>query len=118
MIQRIQTVFLFLAIIAVILLAFFPLATFYSQTGIFVLHVYELESITPSEKDNQDISQESVQEKEDLASEKLIKVYIQQGYYQKAIEAYEKLSLKYPEKSDYFAEQIEKLKPYIHKQKK
>jgi len=47
MIQRIQTVFLFLAIIAVILLAFFPLATFYSQTGIYVLKVYELESITP-----------------------------------------------------------------------
>ncbi|MGM0565452.1 MAG: DUF4293 domain-containing protein [Bacteroidota bacterium] len=47
MIQRIQTVFLFLAIVAIILLAFFPLATFYSQTGIFVLHVYELESITP-----------------------------------------------------------------------
>jgi len=84
----------------------------------FIRKAPELESITPSEKDNQDISQESVQEKEDLASEKLIKVYIQQGYYQKAIEAYEKLSLKYPEKSDYFAEQIEKLKPYIHKQKK
>ncbi len=50
MIQRIQTVFLVLAIIAVILLAFFPLATFYSQTGIFVLHAYELESITPGAK--------------------------------------------------------------------
>ena len=48
MIQRIQSVFLFIAIIAIILLAFFSLATFYSQTGIFVLHVYELESITPS----------------------------------------------------------------------
>jgi len=84
----------------------------------FIRKAPELGSIKPSEKDNQDISEESVEEKEDLASEKLIKVYIQQGYYKKAIEAYEKLSLKYPEKNDYFAEQIKKLKPYIHKQKK
>ncbi|MBS3807840.1 MAG: hypothetical protein KGY60_10085 [Bacteroidales bacterium] len=84
----------------------------------FIRKAPEMGNITPSEKDNQDISEESVEEKEDLASEKLIKVYIQQGYYKKAIEAYEKLSLKYPEKSDYFAEQIKKLKPYIHKQKK
>ena len=84
----------------------------------FIRKAPELGGITPSEKDHQDISQESVQEKEDIASEKLVKVYIQQGYYHKAIEAYEKLSLKYPEKSDYFAEQIEKLKSNIRKQKK
>jgi DNA-binding SARP family transcriptional activator len=78
-----------------------------------------MESLTPSPDDeNKDISQSSVEEKEDLASEKLIKVYIQQGYHQKAIEAYEKLSLKYPEKSDYFAEQIEKIKQTINQQKK
>jgi hypothetical protein len=85
----------------------------------FIRKAPEMESLTPSPDDeNKDISQSSVEEKEDLASEKLIKVYIQQGYHQKAIEAYEKLSLKYPEKSDYFAEQIEKIKQTINQQKK
>jgi len=84
----------------------------------FIRKAPDLESITPSEKDNQDISQDSVEEKQDLASEKLIQIYIKQGYYQKAMDAYEKLSLKYPEKSDYFAEQIKKLKRTIDKQKK
>ncbi len=85
----------------------------------FIRKAPEMESLTPSPDDeNKDISQSSVEEKEDLASEKLIKVYFQQGYHQKAIEAYQKLSLKYPEKSDYFAEQIKKIKQTINQQKK
>ena len=85
----------------------------------FIRKAPEMESLTPSPDDeSKDISQSSVEEKEDLASEKLIKVYLQQGYYHKAIEAYQKLSLKYPEKSDYFAEQIEKIKQTINQQKK
>ncbi|HKL37441.1 MAG TPA: hypothetical protein VJ876_01010 [Bacteroidales bacterium] len=84
----------------------------------FIKKAPELQNITPSNEKREDISKPSVREKEDLASERLIQVYIKQGYYQKAIEAYKKLSLKYPEKSDYFAEQIEKLRKNINKQQK
>jgi hypothetical protein len=84
----------------------------------FIKKAPELDNITPSNENRQDISKSSVQEKEDLASERLIQVYVGQGYYQKAIDAYKKLSLKYPEKSDYFAEQIKKLRKNINEQQK
>jgi hypothetical protein len=40
----------------------------------------------------------------------LAEVLSNQGHYQEAIHMFEKLSLKYPEKSDYFAAQIQKLR--------
>ncbi len=63
---------------------------------------------------NEDISEESVKEDNELITETLVKIYIKQGYYFKAIIAYEKLSLKYPEKSIYFANQIKKIKQIIN----
>lgn len=47
MIQRIQSLFLLLAIVALLLIGAFPIAKFYSQTGIYVLNLFELVSLTP-----------------------------------------------------------------------
>ena len=53
---------------------------------------------------------ESLTENNNLMTETLAKVYLEQGHYEKAITAYEILSLKYPQKSSLFANQIKAIK--------
>ena len=48
----------------------------------------------------------SIIENEELVTETLARVYLEQEHFEKAIEAYKKLSLKYPKKSSFFADQI------------
>ena len=48
--------------------------------------------------------------KDDLITETLAKIYIDQKKYNKAMKAYNILSLKYPKKSSFFADQIERIK--------
>jgi len=67
-----------------------------------------------SEYPVEDISKPYTEEQGGFITETLAKIYINQGYYSKAIDIYEKLSLKFPEKSSYFATQIEKVKSLIN----
>lgn len=55
------------------------------------------------------IADDSLKEKEEFISETLARIYERQNKTKKAIEIYQKLSLKFPEKKRYFADQIEKL---------
>jgi len=57
----------------------------------------------------EDLSEKSVKEME-IVTERLAEIYVLQGLKDKAIEVYEKLILKYPEKNIYFAKKIEELK--------
>ena len=56
------------------------------------------------------MARKSVQESDELVTETLAAIYAQQGNFEKAISFYEKLSLKIPEKSAYFAALIKDLK--------
>jgi hypothetical protein len=53
-----------------------------------------------------DIAKDSVQYNTNLMTETLARVYVEQKKYDKAIQAFRILSLKYPEKSSFFADQI------------
>lgn len=62
---------------------------------------------------SEDISKQSAEENGVFITETLARIYVSQGYYSKAIDIYEKLCLKFPEKSSYFATQIEKVKEHL-----
>jgi len=63
----------------------------------------------PEQIDNENKAKKSAEDRYDLVSETLAKIYIEQMLYHKAIDTYKKLSLKYPEKSRYFADLIQSI---------
>ena len=67
----------------------------------------------PEQIDNENKAKRSAEDHNDLVSETLAKIYIEQMLYHKAIDTYEKLSLKFPEKSRYFADLIQSIKKKI-----
>ncbi len=80
----------------------------------FIEKVDTLERIGSKEpKIKGDISKESTVESEEIMTETYADLLIQQKNYQKAIEVYKKLILKFPEKKTYFAIQIKKVESLI-----
>lgn len=70
----------------------------------------EIDSREEIDEDVNKLADESIAFKNELATETLAIIFTKQGKYDKAIEVYKKLMLKYPEKSVTFATQIEKIK--------
>jgi len=66
-------------------------------------------------KNTDDISIKTLTSENELMTETLAKIYLKQKKYVKAIEAYKILSLKYPEKNAFFADQIKKIKKLENK---
>ena len=67
-------------------------------------------------KNIEDLSEKSWSPNDELMTETLAKVFVKQKKYRKAIEAYQILGLKYPEKNSLFANQIKEIKK-LKKQK-
>jgi hypothetical protein len=63
-----------------------------------------------AEADQTDRAESYTRLGDSLMTESLAKIYLEQGLRKNAILVYEKLSLKYPEKSTYFASQINRIK--------
>lgn len=63
-----------------------------------------------SKESQENKAKRSAEEQNIPVTETLAQIYMAQRLYPKAIQAYEKLSLKYPEKKSYFANLIEKIK--------
>jgi hypothetical protein len=67
--------------------------------------------LPPAPSPQTDLSVRSTRAEPDLASESLARILVRQGKTARAIEIYEKLMAKQPEKMAYFRAQIQQLQP-------
>ena len=89
-----------------------------NQREIIDKFILENPRIQPNHEDKDDkgdMSAESITDKDGLFTETLANIYVKQGYYSKAIFFYQELSLKFPEKSIYFARRIKEIEKRINK---
>jgi hypothetical protein len=95
-------------------LAEYPSAEIKDAKGAEIIEKFLKEDPTikppkPEQIDNENKAKKSAEDNYDLVSETSAKIYIEQMLYHKAIDTYKKLSLKYPEKSRYFADLIQSI---------
>lgn len=88
-----------------------PAQTVFVPTPVFKEEDAETPPETPKTQGiAQQLAEKSVSENQDVVSETLAKLYAKQGYRDKAAQMYARLALLFPEKSAYFAAEIDKLK--------
>ena len=79
----------------------------------FIKNDPQIKALPPNQINNENKAKKSAEDSNDLVSETLAQIYIEQMLYHKAIDTYQKLSLKFPEKSGYFADLIQSLEKKI-----
>jgi len=80
----------------------------------FITEEPHISAPTSDRLGNENKAKRSAEDQDELVTETLAKIYSDQMLYHKAINTYKKLILKFPEKSRYFADQIELLERKIN----
>ena len=80
----------------------------------FITEEPHISAPTSDKLGSENKAKKSAEDQDELVTETLAKIYSDQMLYHKAINTYKKLMLKFPEKSRYFADQIELLERKIN----
>jgi len=80
----------------------------------FIREEPQIHPPSPDKLDMENKARKSAEDPNDLVSETLASIYTEQMLFHKAIDTYQKLSLKFPEKRAYFADQISELQKKIN----
>ncbi|MFI5160053.1 MAG: hypothetical protein ACHQHN_02195 [Sphingobacteriales bacterium] len=80
----------------------------------FIIEEPHIGAPSSDKLDNENKAKKSAVDQDEIVTETLARIYVDQMLYHKAINTYKKLVLKFPEKSRYFADQIELLERKIN----